>query len=176
METISFDKLLVKTAFCCMASDGNIDNREIALIKSMCANSPFFIEFNFDKEINTLVDEINTRGNDFILYYFELLDNSSLTEKEELTLIDFAIQTIKIDEKIEYSEIKFFKNIRHRLKISDEKILLVFPDIEQFLEKDIITDYFLNSITNQYLEAVDLPFFDLISTSTNTSDDLNNKE
>jgi uncharacterized membrane protein YebE (DUF533 family) len=36
MDTISFDKLLLKTAFCCMASDGNIDNREIALIKSMC--------------------------------------------------------------------------------------------------------------------------------------------
>lgn len=26
-----------------------------------------------------------------------------------------------------YAEIKFFKNIRHRLKISDENILAVFP-------------------------------------------------
>ena len=29
MDTITFDKLLLKTAFCCMASDGNIDKREI---------------------------------------------------------------------------------------------------------------------------------------------------
>jgi hypothetical protein len=42
-----------------------------------------------------------------------LLGKSTLTEQEELTLIDFAIQTIKADEQIEYSEIKFFKNIRH---------------------------------------------------------------
>jgi hypothetical protein len=62
-----------------------------------------------------------------------LLEKSTLTEQEELTLIDFAIQTIKADEQIEYSEIKFFKNIRHRLKISDNNILAVFPDIEQFL-------------------------------------------
>jgi transcriptional regulator with XRE-family HTH domain len=33
---------------------------------------------------------------------------------------------------IEYSEIKFFKNIRHRLKINDENIMAVFPNIEQF--------------------------------------------
>jgi uncharacterized tellurite resistance protein B-like protein len=176
METISFDKLLIKTAFCCMASDGNIDKREITLIKSMCENSLLFIGFNFEEEINNLVKKINTGGKDFILYYFDLLDNSSLTEKEELTLIDFAIQTIKIDEKIEYSEIKFFKNIRHRLKVSDEKILLDFPDIEQFLERDIITDSFLNIIASQYLESVDLPLFDLITTSTNFSDDLSNKE
>ena len=125
MDTISFDKLLLKTAFCCMASDGNIDKREIALIKTMCGSSSLLKEFNFQEEINSLVKKINIRGKEFIAYYFDLLKKSILTEKEELTLIDFAIQTIKSDEKIEYSEIKFFKNIRHRLKVSDEIILNV---------------------------------------------------
>ena len=73
METISFDKLLLKTAFCCMASDGNIDKREIALIKTMCSNSPLFKDFNFQEEINSLVNKINTRGKEFISYYFDLL-------------------------------------------------------------------------------------------------------
>jgi len=170
MDTISFDKLLLKSAFCCMASDGHIHNREIALIKTMCENSPLFKDFNFEEEINTLVNKINNRGKEFIIYYFDLLGKSSLTEKEELTLIDFAIQTIKADEQIEYSEIKFFKNIRHRLKISDEQILAVFPDIEQFLEEDIITDPFLGKITSQYLEAVELPQFSLITIDTNSLD------
>ena len=47
MDTITFDKLLLKTVFCCMASDGNIDKREIALIKSMCEKSPLFKDFKF---------------------------------------------------------------------------------------------------------------------------------
>jgi len=68
METITFDKLLLKTAFCCMASDGNIDKKEIALIKSMCENSPIFVEFDFKKEINELVKKLNTRGKEFISY------------------------------------------------------------------------------------------------------------
>ena len=109
MDTISFDKLLLKSAFGCMASDGHIDNREIALIKSMCEKSPLFKDFNFQEEINSLVSKINTKNKEFISYYFDLLEKSTLTEKEELTLIDFAIQTIKADEQIEYSEIKFFK-------------------------------------------------------------------
>jgi uncharacterized tellurite resistance protein B-like protein len=171
MDTINFDKLLLKTAFCCMASDGHIDSREIALIKTMCENSTLFKDFNFQEEINSLLNKINTRGKEFISHYFNLLGKSTLTEKEELTLIDFAIQTIKVDEQIEYSEIKFFKNIRHRLKISDENILAVFPDIEQFLEEDIVIESFLDKITSQYLEAAELPHFDLISIDTITLDD-----
>lgn len=176
MDTNNFDKLLLKSAFCCMACDGHIDNREIALIKSMCEKSPMFKDFNFQEEINSLVSKINTRGKEFISYYFDLLGQSTLTEQEELTLIDFAIQTIKADEQIEYSEIKFFKNIRHRLKVSDDNILAVFPDIEQFLEEDIVTKSFLDKITNQYLEAAEIPQFELISIDTSSLDDLKKDE
>ena len=176
MESISFDKLLLKTAFCCMASDGNIDKREIALIKSMCEKSPLFKDFNFQEEINSLVSKINTRGKEFISYYFDLLGKSTLTEQEELTLIDFAIQTIKADEQIEFSEIKFFKNIRHRLKVSDDRILAVLPDIEQFLEEDIVTESFLDKITSQYLESAELPQFELISLDTSSLNDLKKDE
>jgi uncharacterized tellurite resistance protein B-like protein len=163
METTSYDKLLLKTAFCCMASDGHIDEREIALVKSMCEQSPLFKDFNFQEEINALVKAVNHHGKQFISEYFDLLNSSTLTEQEELTLIDFAIQTINADQQIEYSEIKFFKNIRHRLKVGDEKILKHFPDIEQYLEDDIITDSYLDKIAAQYLEISELPQFDLIS-------------
>jgi uncharacterized tellurite resistance protein B-like protein len=168
MDTISFDKLLLKSAFCCMASDGHIDSREIALIKSMCEKSALFKDFNFEEEINSLLNKINTRGMEFISDYFDLLGKSTLTEKEELTLIDFAIQTIKADEQIEYSEIKFFKNIRHRLNISDENILAVLPNIEQFLEEDIVNDSFLDKITSQFLKSAELPQFDLIDLNDNS--------
>ena len=163
METITFDRLLLKTAFCCMASDGNIDKREIALIKSMCENSPIFVNFDFKKEINELVKKLNTRGKEFISYYFDLLKNSTLSESEELTLIDFAVQTIKADELIEYAEIKFFKVIRHNLKVCDEKILSVYPEIESWLEEDIITESYLDKITKQYFDMAELPQFELIS-------------
>lgn len=163
METITFDRLLLKTAFCCMASDGNIDDREIALIKKMCDESPLFSNFEFEKEINELITKLNTRGKEFIKYYFDLLKNANLSEKEELELIDFAVKTINADEHVEYAEIKFFKVIRHSLKLSDEKILEVYPEIESWLEDDIITDSYLSKITVQYLNIADLPEFSSIN-------------
>ncbi len=171
MEPITFDKLLITTAFCCMASDGNIDKREIKLVKSMCEISPLIKDINFQDEINQLVININSKGKVFIQEYFNQLKNTDLSNQEELTLIDFAIQTINADEHVEYAEIKFFKNIRHRLKVSDEAILAVLPDIEQFLEADIVTESFLDKITTQYLKAVDLPKFELISIDNNSLDD-----
>ncbi len=163
MHNNSFDKLLLLTAFSCMASDGHIDKREITLVKSMCENSKLFDQINFQEEINILVDKINTRGKEFIENYFELLEKANLTKENELMLIDFAIQTINADEQIEYSEIKFFKNIRHRLKISNSEILLKFPEIENLLEDDIAIDSFLTKLTNQYLDSVELPQFELLN-------------
>ena len=163
MDKITFNNLLLKTAFCCMASDGNIDNREIALIKSIFEKLPLLKHLNLQEEINLLVNEINTRGKEFLACYFDLLDKSNLTEKEELTLLDIAIQTIKADEQIKYAEIKFFKNIRHRLKISNYDILAVFPDIELYLEEDILTGSLLDKITKQYMEELSLPQFEIVN-------------
>lgn len=163
MEIITFDQLLLKTAFCCMASDGDIDKREIALIQSMCEKSPLFKDFNLQEEINNLVIKLNTRGKEFISDYFSLLKKAVLNEEEELILIDFAIKTIHADEIIEYSEIKFFKVIRHNLKISDDMILKTYPEIEQFLEQDIVTESYLEKIANQYLDTAEMPQFELIS-------------
>jgi len=169
MDVPNLNKLLFQTDFCCMASDGNIDKREVATIKSMCEKSPLFENIDIQAELNLLVDKINVEGKKFITDYFELLKNTSLPEEDELTLIDFAIQTILADEIIEYSEIKFFKNIRYRLKVSDEKILERFakvPDIEMFLGQDIVTESFLDKISNLFLETVELPQFELISIDT----------
>jgi uncharacterized tellurite resistance protein B-like protein len=159
MQTITFDKLLLKTAFCCMASDGNIDKREVELIKKMCKESPLFIDFDFNKEINILLSKINDRGTEFIEYYFELLHGTEFSEKEELTIIDFAMNTINADEIVEYSEVKFFKAIRKCLNLSDETILAVYPDLEIYLEDDIDTESELDKLVNSYLKTVVLPQF-----------------
>jgi uncharacterized tellurite resistance protein B-like protein len=163
MEIIAFDKLVLRTAFCCMASNGVIEKSELSLLNEMCSNSNLFVEFNFHEEINVLVSEINNGGKKFISHYFEMLKSSKLNEEEELTLIDFAIKTINADQEVDYSEIKFFKVIRHNLKVTDEKILEIFPDIEMFLESDIQTESYLEKITRQFLDSAEIPIFDLIT-------------
>ncbi len=163
METISFDRLLLKTAFCCMASDGEIVPKEVKVIKKLCEKSPVFKDFDFKKEINALISRLNSNGKDFINYYFSLLKDTDLSDDEELALIDFAVETIKSDKKIEYTEIKFFKAIRHNLKVSNEKILAKHDDIEYWLEDDIKSESNIDKLISQYLEIANLPQFESIS-------------
>jgi uncharacterized tellurite resistance protein B-like protein len=155
-----------------MASDGNIDKREVAEIKTVCEALPSFKNVDLEEEINGYVSEINAGGRQFIKDYFTALALSNLTEQEELTLIDVAIKIIKADDVIEYSEIKFFKNIRYRLKVNDEKIMEHFSstveEIYLFLGEDIVTTSFLEKIENQYFDTVELPEFGLININTET--------
>lgn len=169
MEKIPFDKLLLKTAFCCMASDGDIDKKEVTVIKKLCADSPLFQNFDFNTEINVLLDNLNNDGKGFISYYFNLLNESKLTDNEELEILKFAIQTIQADEKVEYSEIKFFKAISKCLEVSDEVIIENFPEMEMFLGDDIEGDNDFDSLLGKYFNSVELPKFSIINSDNSDS-------
>jgi hypothetical protein len=164
MDSQTFEKILIRTAFSCMTSDGKIDDREVLLIRKMLESNETTNSIDINTELNILIEEVNTKGKDFFLQYFEMLSNTHFNKEQELKIIDVAINTIKADDLIEYSEIKFFKNIRHRLKINDESILSVYPDMEMFLEKDIKTSSFIDTLTDQYFDSTNLPLFDLLKT------------
>jgi len=176
MEKITFDKLLLKTAFCCLACDGNLDIRELELIKDIFSKNPLYSNSSFDDKINSFIIKYNEKGKEFFTFYFDLLNQYDLSEQEELMIIDIAIKTIKADEEIQYAEVKFFKSIRSKLKVSDEVILNAFPDIDNFLEEDISIDTTLSNITDKYFEIAELPKFDLISIDTTLLTDNKNHE
>jgi uncharacterized tellurite resistance protein B-like protein len=163
MEQIIFDKLLLKTAFSCMACDGDIDKREIVLIKTMHQNKKIFGDIDINLELDNLLLEINRDGHQFLKSFFSELTSSSLSEQNELKLIEVAIETIKADEKIEYSEVKFFKVIRSNLKITNESILERHPDFEEYLQQDIISESYLRKLQEDFFDTQTLTKFELIS-------------
>ena len=153
METLHFNKLLLKTAFSCMACDGDIDKREVKLIKKLHKENKTFGVININAELDSLLLAINKDGQKFLKNYFSELANFELSEANELNLIEVAIDTIKADEKVEYSEIKFFKVIRSKLKIENEPILKKHPDFEDYLEQDIITDSYLSRLQDDCFDS-----------------------
>lgn len=162
MEQISFNKLLLKTAFSCMACDGDIDKREVVLIKTMHQQNKIFDEIDINQELDNLLLEINRDGHKFLRSYFNDLSTTELSEQEELKLIEVAIDTIKADDKIEYSEVKFFKVIRSKLKIKNEPILALHPDFEEYLEQDIISESYLRKLQDDFFDTQVLPQLDFV--------------
>ena len=163
MEQIIFKKLLLKTAFACMACDGDIDKREIQLIKRLHKEKKTFGEIDVNAELNNLRITINNDGHQFMRDYFNELTNTDLTEANELKLVEVAIDTIKADDEVKYPEIKFFKVIRSKLKIDDEPILEKHPDFEDYLEQDIITDSYLSRLQDEFFDTHISNEFELIS-------------
>jgi len=162
MEQIHFNKLLLKTAFSCMACDGDIDKRELVLIKKIHQDTKIFGEIDINQELENLLLEINRDGHKFLKSYFNDLSSSELNEQDELKLIEVAIDTIKADDKVEYSEIKFFKVIRSKLKIHNDQILAIHPDFEEYLEQDIISESYLRRLQDDLFDTQVLPQFAII--------------
>lgn len=141
-------ELYLKTIFCCMACDGEIAEQEIEIVKKICSNEQFFKDIDVENKLNKWINEINNKGVSFLKGYLNELSSNNMNKEEELQIVDFAIKTIEADEKVEYSEIKLFKKIRALLSVSDEEILELHPDKEEFLLPDIgkIDDLILENI------------------------------
>ena len=153
MKKKELQKLLLNTAFACMACDGDIDKREVQLIKQLHQEGQVFGDIDINSELDRMWRAINLDGHQYLKDYFSNLTTTALSESDELKLIEVAIDTIKADDKVEYSEVKFFKVIRSKLKIDDEPILVKHPDFEEYLERDIISESYLAKLSDNYFEA-----------------------
>ncbi len=130
-------ELYLKTIFCCMACDGDIADKEVAMIKDLLSKTSLLDGLDIETILNAYISDINSKGGTFLKKYLCELSDAELTKKEELLIVDLAIKTIDADDILEYSEVKFFKKIRLRLSVSDEEILNQHPDKEDFLLPDI---------------------------------------
>lgn len=159
---MELNELLLRTAFACMSCDGDIATEEVDSIKQMSKEKHLFGDIDIEKELEVLVSEINLKGKGFLKQYLVSLAEQTLTEEEELQLADVAVQTIRADNKIEYSEIKFFKVLRSNLKIvTDETLLEKIDGIdENYLAQDIHSDYL--QMYDDYFNTIELPIFELL--------------
>lgn len=159
---MELNDLLLRTAFACMSCDGEIATEEVSLIKQMAKEKHLFGDVDIDKELEALVEEINSKGKGFLKQYLVSLAEQNLSEEQELNVADVAVQTIRSDNKIEYSEIKFFKVLRSNLKIvSDETLLEKIEGIdENYLAQDIRADFL--QMYDDYFNAIELPKFEVL--------------
>ena len=132
----------------------------------MASEKHLFGDIEIDEELDKLVNEINAKGKGFLKQYLVSLAEQNLSEEQELNVADVAVQTIRSDNKIEYSEIKFFKVIRSNFsKVSDETLLKEIEGIdENYLAQDIRADYL--QIYDDYFNTIDLPKFELLDSKS----------
>lgn len=134
----SIDNLLFLTSFCCMACDGEIAKEELVQLKAFSEQEHLFGSINIDEEYNKCLVLLKQLGNDFVKSYLQLIGDVEFAEEEKLKLLEVAAKTILADNKVEYSEIKFFKKIFYKLNIDENVVLSSLKMIEDYwLERDL---------------------------------------
>lgn len=129
METI-----FLKTALCCMACDGEISEDEIKLLQS----SSILSAINKDV-LNDQISLFKIDGKKYLKEYIVLLSDNitTISTENKIVLLRIAVDMIRADGVVKYSEIKFFKLILSVLNISSQLVLEKIDGIdEDWVEND----------------------------------------
>lgn len=157
MEKLEFKQILFKTAFCCMACDGHIDDREIKELKVMDKNTTYFEDVDLSKELEHLISQFGSKGKKTVEELFQQLRDTDLNTVQELLLLEVALRIINADERIDDNEVKFIHFIRSKLKVHDETILDRFGKVEFLFDRDYKNEITVGNLKQNLMDSIVLP-------------------
>ena len=135
MEQVKFQKILLATAICAIACDGEIDDAEIEELGHIVKNTTYFIGIDpvgFSKE---MIDAVKNNSTDFVGNYFQKLRRTPLSPAQELLILEIIIRIIQADKRIDENEVAFLKQVRSRLNVYDEIIYQRFGEMPCLTKK-----------------------------------------
>ena len=159
MDKTEFKKLLFKVAFCTMACDGHIDNREIEEMKIMDTKASFLAAIDLSGELTQLIKEIDKKGTKVIEELFATLRNCDLNTIQELLILEVALRIIIADKKHDENEIKFIHLLRAKLKVHDETINDRFGEVDILYTNEYSRNIQKGKTDNEFIESIKLPEF-----------------
>lgn len=157
MQKLQFKQLLFKTAFCCMACDGNIDDREVEELKLLDKRTTYFEDVDLSKELEHLISQFGSKGKKTVEELFQQLRDADLNTVQELLLLEVALRIINADEHIDENEIKFIHFLRSKLKVHDVTILDRFGKVELLFDLDYKNEITGGNLKQNMMDTIVLP-------------------
>jgi hypothetical protein len=136
MEKSNFKEILLRTAVCAIACDGDIDDREKEALYNIEKNSPYFSSDDLSSTLDKLIENCMISFQSFRGELFKSLDEVELNIVEELTLLEISFRIIAADEIEQESEQEFVINLRQHLKVESEIIRERFGVIDYLTKEE----------------------------------------
>ncbi len=157
MDKNEFKKILFKVAFCTMACDGHIDNREIEELRIMDKNTSFFEAVDLSDELKQLITDLKNKGTKVIEELFSDLKSTKLNPIQELLVLEVALRIINADEKHDENEVKFIHLLRSKLEIHDETINDRFGELNILYTNEYSRNIVAGKSEIEFAENIKLP-------------------
>ena len=136
MEKSNFNEILLNTAVCAIACDGDIDDREKEALYTIEKDSPYFSSEDLSSTLDKLIEDCMSNLKSFKDKLFKSLDEVELNIVEELTLLEISFRIIAADEIEQESEQEFVINLRQHLKVESEIIRERFGVIDYLTKEE----------------------------------------
>ncbi len=150
-------KILFKVAFCSMACDGSIDQREIEEIKAIHDKTVFFKDLDLSKELELLKIKLKSDGKRLIKDILQDIDSYELNTIQELLILEIALRIINSDKRIDENEIKFINLLRSKMKVHNQTIFDRFGKVEILFTEDYIRTNLDNEYQNKFINNLKFP-------------------
>lgn len=157
MDKNKFKKILFKVAFCTMACDGHIDQREIDELKIMDKKTSYFSDIDLSDELKKLVNDFKDKGAQVIEELFELLRKTKLNPIQELLILEVSLRITNSDERIDENEVKFINFLRSKLELHDETITDRFGELDILYTNEYSKNIVAGKTEKEFAESVKLP-------------------
>ena len=136
MEKLNFKEILLRTAVCAIACDGDIDDREKEALYNIEKKSPYFSSEDLSSSLDKLIENCMSDFQSFKDELFKSLDEVELNIVEELTLLEISFRIIAADDIEQESEQEFIINLRKHLKVENEIIRERFGMIDYLTKEE----------------------------------------
>ena len=157
MDKTILKKILFKVAFCAMAADGKIDDREIKEMQIMDKNTSYFANIDLSDELKNLLTGFEIKGKKIITELFDELRNTKLTTIQELLVLEIALRIISADDDIDENEVKFVKLLRSKLELHDETIKDRFGVIDYLMNTDYAENIKIKDKETDFIANLSMP-------------------
>lgn len=157
MDKNKFKKILFKVAFCTMACDGHIDDREIEELQMMDKKTSFFESIDLSEELNRLIKDFDKKGTKVIEELFVYLRETKLNPIQELLVLEVALRIINADNKHDENEVRFIHLLRSKLELHDETINDRFGELDILYTNEYSRNIVDGKTEIEFAESVKLP-------------------
>ena len=157
MEKDKFKKILFKVAFCTMACDGHIDDREVEELKIMDKKASFFEAVDLSDELEQLIKDLKNKGTKVIEELFISLRKTKLNTIQELLVLEVALRILNADNKHDENEVKFIHLLRSKLELHDETINDRFGELDILYTNEYSRNIVAGKTEIEFAENVKLP-------------------
>lgn len=157
MDKNKFKKILFKVAFCTMACDGDIDQKEINELRIMDKNTSYFAEIDLSEELKQLANDFKNKGTKVIEELFVNLRETKLNPIQELLILEVALRIIYADERIDENEVKFVNFLRSKLELHDETINDRFGELDILYTNEYLRNIVEGKTEIEFAESIKLP-------------------